>query len=83
MHFDVHKFPVVEPRALQSRLIEVEAQWLDQVQLCAGIRAKTYDIAGIRWNLRLIEDKAEHRLFKNPPYCPVIVNCMLGPFAIH
>ena len=66
MHFYVGKFPVVKAGSFEPRLVELESQWFDQMQLCTGIGAKAYDITGIGRYFRLIENKTEHR--------PIIVN---------
>src|SRR5690606_30221191 len=38
----------------------MKSQWLDQMQLRTGIGAKADDVAGIRGNLRLMENDFEH-----------------------
>jgi hypothetical protein len=51
---------VVQTGAAQFRVVQREAQRLDQVQSAAGIGAEPDDIAGVRRNLRLVEDDLEH-----------------------
>jgi hypothetical protein len=40
------------------------------MQFYAGIGAKPYDVAGVRWNFRLIENDVEHGyVFGAGDYC--------------
>ena len=49
------ELPVVEARTPEPRLVQLEPQGRDQMEMRAGVGAKSYDIAGIRWNLGLVE----------------------------
>ena len=57
---DMDPLMVVEARATQAPVIELESQGLDQMELAAGVGAQTNDIAGVRGYLGLIEDDMEH-----------------------
>lgn len=59
---DAREFTVVEPRTSQSRLVQREAQRMNQMQVRAGIGAQTNHIAGVGRNLRLVEDDMQPRL---------------------
>ena len=37
MHFYVGKFPVVKAGSFEPRLVELESQWFDQMQLGSGV----------------------------------------------
>ncbi len=52
---------VIEPGAPDRASIELESERLDQMQSAAGIGAQTDDVAGIRWNLWLVQDDLKHR----------------------
>ena len=43
-----------------SAIIEVKNQGMNQVQGAAGIGAKAYDIAGVRWYLGLVKHNMKH-----------------------
>jgi len=60
MHLHPGKLVIVETRPAQAWLVEIESQWLHQVQVCPGVGAKSYDIARVGRYLRLIEDDVEH-----------------------
>ena len=60
MHGHHGEVVVVQTGTAQVRVIKVEAQRLDQVQLSAGNRRQTDSIAGIAGNLRGIEKNLEH-----------------------
>ena len=47
VNHNVRKFAIVQPGSFQARLVELEAERLYEVQLCASIGTKAYDIAGI------------------------------------
>ena len=51
---------VVEAGAAQARVVEREAQRLDQVQPRAGVRAQADDVAGVGRDFGLVEDDVEH-----------------------
>ena len=48
------KFMVIKAGATQFFVVQLEAQWMNQVQSCAGIGTNAYDIACIWRNLRLV-----------------------------
>lgn len=64
MLVDIGILMVVETGATHAFIAHLEAQWMNQVQRAACIRAKAYDIAGIRRYLRLKQDNVKH------PYDP-------------
>ena len=51
----IRPFMVVEAGPLQFCVVEREAQRLDQMQLSAGVCAKTDDVTGIGRDFRLVE----------------------------
>lgn len=51
---------VVEARTFDLSVVDLEAQWLDQVELTAGIRRQPDGVAGIGGNGGLEEHYAEH-----------------------
>lgn len=56
----VDEFMIVEACAPQRSLVHIEAQWMNEMQPGSDICAQSDDIAGIGWNLRLIENQMEH-----------------------
>ena len=59
-------FPVIQPGTTQTFIAELETQRMDKVQSAACIGTQAYDIAGIRRDLRLIQNNMEHSLETNP-----------------
>ena len=59
MHLAVHSLPVVEAGALQSLIINPEAQRSHQMQPCAGVGGQPDDVAGVGCDFRLVEDDVE------------------------
>ena len=57
---DLRHFPVVETGPPHAGFVEHESERMNQVQRCADVRAEPDDVAGVRRNLRLIEDQVEH-----------------------
>lgn len=59
---DTHPRPlvIIQPGATQTAVVELEAEWLDHMQRGPRIGAQAYDVAGIRWYLRLIQDDMKH-----------------------
>ena len=53
---------VIEACPSQFGVIDGEPQWLDQMQREPGIGGQTDDVAGVRWNLRLIQDDMQHQV---------------------
>jgi len=53
--------PIIEPGALQGRIVRGEAQGTNEVQFAGRAHAKARDISGIWRDLRLIEDHVHHR----------------------
>ena len=51
---------VIEAGAAQALVIQLVAQWLDQVQVTAGIGAEPDNVAGIGRNFRLEQDHVKH-----------------------
>jgi len=60
MHLNRRKFMVIQPCPTQPLVIQFKAQRFDQVQLKAGVGTESNDIAGIRWNLRLVKHYMQH-----------------------
>jgi hypothetical protein len=61
----VNEFPVVEPGTFQMLVIDLETQWLDQMERCEGCRAQPRNASGIGRDLRLNQDDV-HYLFYLP-----------------
>jgi hypothetical protein len=59
MLVDIGILAVVETGATHAFIAHLEAQWMNQVQRAACIRAKAYDITGIRRYLRFKQDNVE------------------------
>ena len=51
---------IVEPGPSQSPFFQFEPERSNQMQGGACIGTKAYDVTGVRWNFRLIENHAEH-----------------------
>ena len=47
---------IIEAGTAQALVVQLEAQWFDQMQTAAGIGAEPDNVAGIRRNLRLKKD---------------------------
>jgi len=62
MHLQVREIVIVEPRALQTLVVQSEAQRLHQMQRRARVRAKPNRIARVRRDLRCIQHDMKHRL---------------------
>ena len=60
MATDSRIFMVVQPGAAQGFVIDIETQWLDQMELCPGIGTHADDIPGIGRNFRLKENYGNH-----------------------
>ncbi len=56
MNPDVGIFMVVQAGSAQLFVLKVKSQWFDQMELGAGIGAQADDVAGIRGDLRFVED---------------------------
>ena len=50
----------IEAGTAQPLFVHAEAQRMDQMQVGAGVGGETDDIAGVRRNLRFIEDDMQH-----------------------
>jgi hypothetical protein len=59
-HRNGREFVVVEPGAAQFRVIQIEAERADQMQLRAAVRAQANHIAGIRRDLWLVQHDMQH-----------------------
>ena len=59
---DLHRrvLVVIEPAPFQEAVVEVEAEWLDEVELAAGVRTQPDDRTGVRRDLRMDEDDMRH-----------------------
>jgi len=55
-------WPVVQARAPEFPVIDAEAQRMHQMKLAGGAGAEPCNIAGIRWNLRLVQDDVQGRV---------------------
>src|SRR5439155_16102150 len=60
VHAEPRVLVVVEAGALQLAIVEPEAQRLDQVQLGAGVRCQSNDVAGVGRDLGLNENDRHH-----------------------
>src|SRR3569832_2156304 len=60
VHLHARVLVVIQSRATQARVVELEAQLTDQVQRRAGIGAEANDVAGVGRELGLIEDDMKH-----------------------
>ena len=58
----VHMLPVVKAGAFHLTLVEREAEWLDEVQNCAGSEARSARVAGVPVNLRMHEDYVDRQV---------------------
>ena len=56
---DIGILVVVETGAAHALIADLEAQWMNQVQSAARIRAKAYDITGVRRYLRFKQDNVK------------------------
>ena len=61
MHGDPGQVVIIQPRAGQLLVRQIEAQRLDQVQSATGVGRKTNDVAGVGGNFGLVENDLEHR----------------------
>src|SRR5690606_5059612 len=53
-------FVIIQPGTAQPLVIQLETQWLDQMQLAAGIGAQTDDVARVGRDLGLEQGDMEH-----------------------
>jgi len=53
---------IIEARTPQTFVIKRKCQRFDQMQVTARIGAQAYDITGVGWNFRLIEDDVKQEL---------------------
>ena len=60
VHADIHKVPVVQPRALDGAVGNVEPEGLDEMQMRPRRRAGARDIAAVLRDLRLHEHDIQH-----------------------
>ena len=61
---------IVQPCSQQLLILQCESKRFHKMQFCASIGAESYDVAGIRWNFRLIENDVEHGcVFGAGDYC--------------
>ena len=60
MHGQRLKFLIIKSGSAQLFVIEIEPKGFDQMQAKAGIGAEANNIAGVGWNLRLVENNIEH-----------------------
>ena len=60
MAFQCRVFVIVQPGAAQALVIQLETQWLDQVQLAAGVGTQADDVAGIGRDFRLEQHDMKH-----------------------
>src|SRR3546814_13823311 len=61
MHADIRHFVIIEPGAFDRRIVDAKAERFDQMQRRTTVGAQADDIAGVRWNLWLIERNLDHR----------------------
>ena len=54
VHVDIGELVVVQARAAQLGVVEIESERADQVQARAGIRAQADDIAGVWGDFRFV-----------------------------
>jgi len=57
---DICELAVVQASAPHLFVVQVEAQWLNQVQRASRIGTQANDVACIGWNLRLKQDNVQH-----------------------
>jgi glycine/D-amino acid oxidase-like deaminating enzyme len=57
---DTREFMVIETRALERAVFPAKAEWLDEVQFGAGVRAQPDHIPRIGRNFRLKQDDGDH-----------------------
>jgi hypothetical protein len=57
---DFREIAVVEARAFQLTIFEVEAEWFDEVEACTSVGAEADDVPGVRWDFWGDEDDVEH-----------------------
>src|SRR5450759_1675974 len=62
MHAQARKLVIIQPGAKQLFILQREAERFDQMQLATGIGAQADDIAGVRRNLRLVQNHAKHKV---------------------
>lgn len=60
MHTHRREVVIIEPRALELAILQLEAKRFDQVQTGTRIRAQAYDITRVRWNLRPEKNQVKH-----------------------
>jgi len=51
---------VIQPRTSQPSFVQMKSQGPNQMQAGTGVGAKAYNIAGVRWDLRLVKDHMKH-----------------------
>src|SRR5262249_29002871 len=68
----VRELRVVHARAPHRLFIDIEPERRDQMQPCAGVGAHADAVAGVRRDLRLLEDAVKHRgvSVNYPPMLP-------------
>ena len=59
---ETREFMVIQPRAAQLTVVQFETQRPDNVQIGAGIGAQADNVAGVRWDFRLVKNQFKHPL---------------------
>ncbi len=56
MRTDTGTLMVVQTCSTQFAVIQLESQWLNQVQAGSGVSAQTDNVTRIRWDFRLVQN---------------------------
>src|SRR5437762_2084059 len=61
-------FVIVEPRASELTIVQLESQRFDEMKLGTGVGGEADDVAGIRWDIGMNQYYGEHLRCLNAPY---------------
>tara|TARA_B100001013_G_scaffold269345_1_gene170694 strand:- start:127 stop:363 length:237 start_codon:yes stop_codon:yes gene_type:complete len=67
---------VVEARPAQLFVIDIKAQWFDEMERTASVRTQPKNVACVGWNLGMNQNDVKHRLLPFSLYSALFHHCL-------